>query len=799
MLIHNFKTFLRKIINQKVFFAVNLGGLTIGIVVAILAFLYTQNEFKYDKHFTNSNDTYILACNNGRTQKMHYGQPSIFMEKIVQDVPEVNQAMRIKEADENLKVNDKRFEAIDFLYVDSAFFQFFGWNLTIGDPAQVLSKPMSLTISERKAKQLFRDKDPIGQIVNLQNKFDFVITGVFKDFPEESTFKTDFIASISSWNNIDAGMMHQWGWHSSYIFIKFRPQTQTSVIEKKIAAVWNNKTEDQHCKGNHIKARLQPFKDLYLKSGEITGLTDPMSYIIGLSLVAGLILLISCFNFINLSTAINKKKSLEQNIKTILGVNFKQIIEHILFEVSAHLAIAVLFASIIIQIILPSLNGFWEKHLTLSYIHNPMLGIFVLSLFLALLLFCGVFPVIQALWDRNKKNKKPAVSSQSWLPTSKTKKSFQNSLVIIQFAIGISLIVSSIVVFQQLKLIRRHDIGFDKEQILSIDNYEEGRKKRYELLVEALKQYPVVKSVSCGSNVPADGISNWGNATVVEEEQKKLEGCAFISVDYNYFDLIGAKIIEGRDFIPNRTSDVDQLIISKTMAQALKLDHPVGKYLTDMWDDKRREIIGVVSDIEYRTIHNKNLPIAFFCRRPSNISLYPQILVKLKTDNLPKALASLEKEWQKLSPDYPFKYRFLDDIFNENYKTEVKTGAIIGTMTAVAIFLCNIGLFALALFKINTRTKEIGIRKVNGARIHEILAMLNSDFIRKIIIAFVIAIPFSWYAMHKWLQNFAYKTELSWWVFALAGVVALAVAVLTVSWQSWRAATRNPVESLRYE
>jgi putative ABC transport system permease protein len=799
MLTYKLKIFFRQTVNQKVFLGVKLGGLTIGIGIALLAFLYAQHEFKYDKHLTNTNGAYLLACNNGRVQKMHCGQPPVFMEKIVEGIPEVKQAIRLKLSDENLKANEKRIEAIDFLYADAAFFQFFGWNLITGDPQKALSMPMSLTISEKMVKQLFQGKDPFGQTVNLQNKYDFIITGIFEDFPEESNIKTNFIASISSWENISSGMLHDWGWHSSYIYLKFLPNTQIPDVEKKIAKVWNKETKDEHCKGDYIRAKLQPFKDNYLKSGEITGFAGPMSYIIGFSLVAGLILIISCLNFINLSVSTNKKKAVEQDVKKVLGVDVKQMISHIIFEITAYLALAFVFASIMIQIIFPSLNGFLGKHLSLSYFSNPALVIFVFLLFLSLLIFCGIFPVIQVVRDRNKKNTRSVFSSQLWSHTNKPKTNFRNTLVTVQFAMGIILITSSIVVNKQLKLIRRHNIGFDKEQTLTIDNYEGNRKNRYELLSEVLKQDPSVVSISCGSNVPADGISNWGNATVVGEEQKKMEGCGFVSVDYNYFDLIGAKIIQGRNFITNQASDIDQLIITETMARALKLDHPVGKYLTDMWDDKRREIIGVVNDIEYRTIHDKNLSIAFFCRRLDNTSHYKQIMVKLKTDRLLQVLASIGKEWQRLSPEYPFKYRFLDEIFNGNYKDEIKTGKILGVMTVIAIILCSMGLFALALFNINARTKEIGIRRVNGARVTEILAMLNAGFIKWVVIAFVIASPIAWYAMHQWLQNFAYKTELSWWVFALAGIVAVTVAVLTISWQSWRAATRNPVESLRYE
>ncbi len=799
MIINSLKIFFRRIAGQKVFFGINLAGLTLGITFAILAFLYAQNEFRYDKHFTNTDDTYLLACNNGRSQKMHSGQPPVFMDEILANVPEVSNGIRLKWSDENMKINEKRMEAIDFMFADSAFFKFIGWNLIVGNPEEVISKPLTLTISEKMAKQLFPDENPIGQIVNLGNQYDFTITGIFKDFPEEAYIQADFIASLSSWQIRSKGMLEDWGWHSSSIYLKFPTNTDIAGVEKKIADVWNLKTKDEHCKGDYIRAKLQPFNDNYLKSGEITGEADPLAYVLGFSLIAALILVISCFNFINLSIAINAKRSLEHSLKKALGANLKLFIWQVFLEISLYLAFAILISNLIIRAILPLLNGFLGKNLTLSFIGNLGLDLYLFLLSGALLIICGISPVVQIKRSGNNGLKKRSAGYFASVKDSSSQKGFRNSLVIAQFAIGIILITSSFVVNRQLKLIRQHDTGFDKEQTLVIDNYEGNNESRYELLAEALKQFPGIVSVSCGSNVPADGISNWGSATVVGEEQKKMEGCGFISVDYNYLDLIGAQLMLGRNFNPNRTSDIDQVIITETMAKTLNLNNPVGAYLTDMWDDKRREIIGVVKDIEYNTIREKQLAIAFFCQRTHYTNFYKQILVKLKTDDISGTLTSIEKQWKQIAPEYPLAYRFLDDIFNGNYKKEVKTGTILGVMAGIAIVLCCMGLFALALFHINARIKEIGIRKVNGAKVWEVMTLLNRNFIRWIIISSIIAIPVAWYAMNKWLENFAYKTELSWWIFTLAGLLTLGIALLTVSWQSWKAATRNPVEALRYE
>ncbi len=793
------KIFFRRIASQKVFFGINLVGLTIGICFAILAFLYTQNEFRYDKHFSNTETTYLLACNNGRSQKMHVGQPPVFMDKILQNVPEVTGGMRLKWSDENMLVNEKRMEVTDLLYADTSFFKFLGWELVVGNPELVLSKPMNMTISEKMAGQLFPDKNPIGQIVNLGNQLNYTITGIFKDFPGEANIHADFIASLSSWQSRSKGMLEDWGWHSSAIYLKFLSNTDIHQVEKKIAVVWNRETKDEHCKGDYIKAKLQPFRDNYLKSGDITGEADPRSYVIGFCLIAGLILVISCFNFINLSIAINARRSLEHSIKKALGANLKLFLRQEVLEISLYLAFSIFLGSLIIKAFLPWLHGFLGKQLTLSFTENLGLDLFILLLSAMWLIVCGMLPAIQILRTSNNGLQKRSAAYFALVNGSTSRKGFRNSLVIAQFAIGIILITCAIVVNRQLELIRQHDTGFDKEQTLVIDNYEGNNEGRYKLLVQSLQQYPEVVSISCGSNVPANGISNWGSATVVGDEQKKMEGCGFISVDYNYLDLIGAKFKQGRNFTTNKTSDVDQVIITETMSKTLNLENPVGTFLTDMWDNQHREIIGVVRDIEYNTIHEKQLSIAFFCQRTHYTNFYKQILVKLKTDQLKGVLGSINRMWKEIAPEYPLVYRFLDEIFNENYQKEVKTALLLGVMAGIAILLCCMGLFAMALFHINARIKEIGIRKVNGAKVREVMILLNQNFIIWILAASLIAIPISYFAMHKWLENFAYKTELSWWIFALAGLLALGIALLTVSWQSWKAATRNPVEALRYE
>lgn len=787
-------SFYRKISHQKLFFGINLAGLSIGIFIAILAFLYVQDEFKYDKHFTNTDDVYLLACNNGRERKMHRDQPAVFMDRILKAIPEIKNGIRIKWTDENMLINNIRMEANDFSYADADFFSFMGWKLVSGNPDKVLEAPMTLAISEKIAKQIYGEENPIGKIVNLGNKYDYTITGIFKDLPDQANIDVDFIASLSSWRIRSNSLLNQWGWHSSWIYLNIPQNNNKNEIEKKIATVWNNETTDEHCKGDYIKAYLQPFKDNYLKSGDITGQSDPMTYVISFSIIAFLILIISCFNFINLSLAVNDQSFSENQIKRILGADKSQLALHVLTEVFLYLTLAILFSSLLLKISLPVINTFLHKHIVFSLFNNLNLIIYMISLTAMLMMVCGLTTAFMIIKRINTKQNY-AFQSKSL----KAKGRIRNSLVTAQFTIGIILITCTITINQQLNLIQQHDTGFDKEQIIAIDNYEGNNERRYQIIKEALLKHPEIKAVSCGTNAPVDGIDNHGGATVVNDSNKKMEGCAFVAIDYNYLPLIGSKFVKGKNFDATNNDNNNQVIITESMANELQLKHPVGSFLTDMWNNKQREIIGVVKDIEYKTLHEPVLPIAFFYRHSNNINFCKKILIKLQSNDFPHTLSTIQKTWNDISPEYPIHYRFLDKIFNDNYKEDIRTGNLVGIMTVIAVFLSCMGLFALALFHINHRIKEIGIRKVSGAKIFEILILLNKDFAKRIVLAFVISTPITYYAMHIWLKNFAYKTNISWWFFALSGVLTFGIALLTISWQSWQAATRNPVEALKYE
>ncbi len=794
------KILYRKHERQKLLFGINLLGLTIGVTFAILAFLYVQYEFKVDKHFTNTDNTYLLACNNGSDHTFHGGLPPIFMEEILRNVPEIKEGVRIRWTDQNLKINESRYNARGFIYVDSAFFNFMGWELLVGNPSNALSQPFTVVISEKMAKRFYKNTDPVGKQINLNNRFDLTITGVFKDIPEQSHITADFISSFKSLTESNTNNnIHDWGWHSTSIYLKTADNANIALVEGKIADVWNLKSEDKSCVGPHVRSKLTLFKDIYLNWGEVIGRLSNRFYVWAIIIIAGLILLISCLNFINLSITLNAKHKIENGVKKVLGAGSWHFIRQIVLEMAVYLVIALTLSYWLLSVSIPSLNQFFDKNLSLSLVYNWSLIFFIIILSIAITVVCSFLPIITMV----RSNVSLLLKGNSQIITAirslKAQKTFRNALVVAQFSIGIMLITGSIIVNKQLDFIRKHDIGFDKDQVMVIENYEGNVAARYELLSESLKQHPGVKLVTSGSGIPFDGINNWGRACLASDPQIRMNGCGFMSVNENYLEVIGARIKEGRNFDDDLATENDKIIITEALARALNLKHPVGEKLGNLWSYSPFEIIGVAKDIEFNSIHTKNLPVVFFYKRQDVIGFLEKIVIKIETSKLPQALASINADWQKISPEYPLEYSFLDEKFNRNYQNEMRTSVLMNVMTLVAVLLCCMGLFGLALFHINARVKEIGIRKVNGARIYEVMQMLNSEFIEWIMIAYVVAVPISWFVLTQWLESFAYKVELSWWIFLLAGILALAIALLTVSFQSWRAATRNPVESLRYE
>jgi putative ABC transport system permease protein len=729
------------------------------------------------------------------------GQPIIFFDEILNNTPEVEAGCRQLNASVIMKIGVNTFSEKNFLYVDSNFFKFYGWSLICGNLNEVLTRPYSVVISEKRAKEFFRNINPVGKSIKINNSDDYIITGIFKDIPEQSHFHSDFLVSFITVKKSFPDGYNSWGWHSSSLYFRLYPKTNVETINHKIAGIWNKKSQDYSCVGNYVKAKLQPFSEIYLKSGYLSNSSDNLFYVIAFAVIAGLVLIISCFNFVNLYIAVNLKGSTETGIKKVLGAGRKIFARQVLLEILTYLFVALIASCLLMEVLLPLFYNIINKELKFSLLNNLPLTAFLIILSSAILFVSGILPYLQLIHTNTAGAMKGIrVFSSKSLTKTITHGSLRNVLVVVQFTIGIMLILATIIVNKQLELIRNHNIGFDKEQVLVLDNSIGDVKARFTALKNILRQYPDIQSISSGSNVPSYGINNWGATSVAGNDEQAAPFCGFVGVNDRYFETIGAQLLYGRFFNENNASEKAKVIINESLMKVLGLKMPVGATLTGIWDVGDKEVIGVIKDIEYATIHYGGIP-ALFLYKPdnNNFRICQNMIIKLKSKNIANTVTVIKKDWEKLTPETPMDYSFLDQQFEANYRSETQTATLISIMTFVAVLLCCLGLFGLALFSINRRTKEIGVRKVNGAKTFEIIFLVNKEFVIWILTAFVIAVPISSYFLMKWLENFAVKATFPWWAVLLTGIIAMAIALLTVSWQTWRAASRNPVESLRYE
>jgi putative ABC transport system permease protein len=801
MFFYYLKFAFRNLKRHKAFSIINVLGLSIGLTGCLLACLFIQDELKYDKHFTNTNSVFRLVGNNSDGANISYSQPAAFLPLILEKYPEIESGNCIFKLVLNIGCNQKHFIENNFIFSDSNFFKFYGWKLLIGNPENVLNAPSKVVISAKKAKELFGNEDPVGKILTLELSQVLTVTGVFKDIPSQSQIKADFIASKSTLKTFSPEVLTSWGNFGSSLNLKLYPSTNLPDLMQKISQLWNNNPLNDCCgeKGPNVHLKLQQFSKVYFQTitlnGEKFGNTI---YIIGFSVIAGILLIIALFNYINLSIAQIANRFLEAGVKKVVGASFTNLYKQLLVETSMYVFIAIFLSNFFLETVLPGFNSFTGKNIEFALFTNPVFIIFNIAIFLFTIISTSLYPAfyfarIQPL---------AAINSGKYSLSSKFGKRsyFWDIMVTTQFALAIFLIVSAFMVNKQLYFIRNTDSGFVRENVISIENgWNSSLEKRYQLYKEKILKLSEITMVSSGLNVPPDRIWNFGAPKVVNSSSPELiDNCGLVSVDYDYFKVLGSKIIEGRDFDKTLNTDENKCIISEGFSRKMGEKNPIGIILDQLNEGKRREIIGVVNDINFKTVHDEITPEVFILHHNSLPSHY-NILVKFKTANTTALLIKLEKIWIEMAPDEPFTYFFLDEKFESNYRKEIQVAKILNILTGVAIFLCCLGLFGLALFVVNNRTKEIGIRKINGASVFKILYLVNRPFIQWITIAFIVACPVALWVVQGWLQDFAYKTKISWWIFALAGLLSLWIALVTASFHSIRAANRNPVDALRYE
>jgi putative ABC transport system permease protein len=808
MLKNYFKTAYRNLLRHKGFTLINILGLTLGLTACLLIGVFVWDELKYDKFLPEGDRVYrvyndLSAKEAGQVLAV---TPPMFGTTLAQDIPEVETMARILMRPWDLKtlieVGDRQLYEGGGLFVDSTFLEVFPLPMLYGSRKQALDVPSSIVISEQFSQKFFGDSDPVGKEV-LVNKQTYVVKGVFEHQPKFH-IPVNFLMPLSA-ANLPADRMKVWYWQQFYTYVKLKEGADAQTAQATFRGIVDEQIDPSNNQSYQYMPFLQPLREVYLHSSNFKfnpPVSGNVTYVKALSIIAAFILLIACFNFVNLATAKSLKRAHEVGVRKSVGASRKQLMVQFLSETVMLTFISVVFAAALCSLFLPTLNSFTDKSMSFNVFSNPLLLFLLLVLTLVVGIVAGFYPAMILSGFQPVKVLKGNVLADvglgriSWV---------RHGLIVLQFALSIFLIVSAMIVFRQVSYLHNKDLGFDKEQIMFFPMRGANMFSNHQTFKNELVQAPGISNVSIGYGFPGDATA--GDGIIVPRNGEKVQhSVTQLMVDYDYINTLNVQVIAGRAFDKSYATDADHaFMINETAVKDLGFGTPeeaLGKTLMwTVWSQtptdslKEGKIIGVVKDFHFKSLYDK--------MDPTVLQIFPdaywKVAVKLRTEDIEASVAHVKEVWSKFSPDYPIEYIFMDDNFENMYRAEDKLRSLLWIFTGVAIFVACMGLFGLAAYTAERRKKEIGIRKVLGADNSNVVMLLSKDFLKLVLVAALIAFPLAWYAMHEWLQDFAYRIDMPIWVFIVAGGVAALVAFLTVSYQALRAATANPVANLRIE
>ncbi|PWT76069.1 MAG: macrolide ABC transporter permease [Bacteroidetes bacterium] len=808
MLRNYLRTALRNLRNRKSFSLINIFGLTSGLSATLLIALFVWDEHQYDKFISGGDQVYRIYNKVTRAQGADDVSvtPPVFTGILQREFPSVQQTARVMELPENKQLFEadgrQLYEQSGF-YVDSTFFEVFPLNFEYGSPSKALDGPSSIVISKALAARLFGSGDPVGRKIVIE-KQPVLVKGVFEKNPKFH-LQFDFLRPLSA-IPIPAERMQSWQWQQFYSYVRLKKGSDVNAAEANFQKIIKERAQLKTRPGGFIYLPFfQPLQGIHLYSASFKfdeAQRGNITYVRTLIIIAVFILIIACFNFINLSTAMSMRRAKEVGVRKTIGASKKQLIFQFMGETMTLAFFCTLLAIILTSFLIPWLNHFTNKDISIFAFINPRALSLAVLLIGVVGLVAGTYPAIvlsgfdpvKVLKAGTFKDRSPG--KISWL---------RQGLVIVQFSLSILLIISAIIVFRQVEYLHNKELGFDKEQIMFFQMRGDNMSKNVDAFKNELMQTAGVSKVSIGYGFPGDAVA--GDEIIVDRNgRKETQSATQLAVDFDYIKTLGLEIVAGRDFSKEMATDQDHAwIINQTAVRDLGFGTPqnaLGKTLSwHPWDGnnpdslKIGKIIGVVKDFNYKSLYDKI--------EPAVLQIYPlaawKVAVKLNTASISNTIAQVTTVWNKFSPEYPIEYKFLDENFERMYRSEDKLSSLLWIFTGVAIFVGCLGLFGLAAYTAEARIKEVSIRKILGASAKGMVLLLSKDFIRPIIISIFIASPTSWYFMNQWLQGFAYRQRIAWWIFLLAGLSAILIAILTVSYQAFRAARANPVKRLRSE
>ncbi len=801
-----FKTATRNLWRNKGFSAINIFGLALGIATCLLITLYLQKELSYDR-YNEKADRMVRVVFGGKMQGGEIKEANVMppvAQTLKKDYPEVEEATRIRPyGTPRVTYGDKTFKEEAFAFVDSNFFQVFTIPLIKGDPRKALLQPNTIVISRSAARKYFGNANPVGKTLTFKD-FNVVltVTGEIEEVPVNSHFHFGLFASMASFPDARQDSWMVSNFHTYLVLSKGHdaksleakmPQMTEKYIGPQLQKAMGVTLAQFKQQGNNIGFTLQPLTDIHLHS-DLTGELEPggdLNYLYIFSVVAIFMLLIACINFMNLSTASASKRAREVGIRKVMGSLKMQLVRQFLLESLLLTSVALILAIGIVYWTLPIFNDLAGQNLSLQFIANPWVlpGLLLFGLFTGVL--AGSYPAF-FLSSFN-----PIAVLKGRFASGKKSIGLRSGLVVFQFFISISLIIGTAIVYKQLSFIQHKKLGYDKDQVLVVEEtYWLG--KNANAFKQQLLQDPRIISVSASGYLPA-GNSNGNNfMSYPDVHSTGLIKTLRYEVDYNYIQTLGMQMAAGRNFSRDYGSDSAAVIVNETAAKVFGWGaHAIGHSLSHTENDGKKttySIIGVVKDFHFKSLHELITPLVMTLGTD-----FGTMIVKVKTKDISGLLTSMKKKWNVFQAESPFSYSFLDERFNNTYKGEQNIGLIMGIFAGLTIFVACLGLFGLATFTAEQRTKEIGILKVLGASVTGIVSLLSKDFLKLVFLAFLIASPVAWFFMNKWLQNFAYRITISWWIFVLAALSAIMITIITVCFRAIKAALANPVKSLRSE
>jgi len=788
MIKNYFKTAWRNLLQNKTFSLINIFGLALGMTCSLVIMLWLNDEMQKDKFHQNGKRLYRVMENQAYSGNVSTfdATPGILADNIVKDFPDIQMASQMLWEEEPLFSVGNTYDKEKGRYVERDFLRMFSFKLAKGDPATALARPDAVVISKNLADKYFKGQDPIGKMIRIDNTDNLIVTGVLDEIPKSSSLTFDFLISFGQWRKKN-DWAKEWDNNGPRCYVMLAPNASIDKVNAKIKNYIKTKKKE-----SNVELFLQNYGDSYLYSdwenGKQTG--GRIEYVKIFSIVAIIILIIACINFMNLATARSLRRAREIGVRKVVGAGKRQLIGQFIGESLFVSFLAICFSLLIVMLLLPSFNTLTEKHLSLD-LTDPSFLIVLLGLTLVTGIVSGSYPALFM------SSLKPIIVLKGLLKFKPGATYFRKALVVFQFALSIILILGMIVIYRQIDYIHNKNLGFAKEDLLYMP-LEGELQKTYPTFKEQLLRQPGIKYVTSAQSSPLEVGSSTAGVRWPGKDTTKLILFSNNPVTYDYIKAMGIQMVAGRDFSNEFGLDTMNYLVNEAAAKKIGYKDPVGKELT-MWGDKGM-IVGVMKDYHHNSLHVPIEPLILRLHKMSWGGTYwGNVIVRTEKGKTKQAIASMEKLFKQFNPGFPFKYYFTDDEIANRYKAEYTVSRLSRYFAFLAIFISCLGLFGLVTFTAEQKTKEIGIRKVLGASVTGIVGMLSKDFLTLVVIAAVIAFPIAWWAMHRWLNDFAYRVNIGWWVFVVAGVVALLIALLTISFQSVKAAIANPAKSLRTE